>query len=108
MAHHNLFFAKDLYRNLKDIFNSSNVPDDPSFYVHVPTVTDTGLAPEGKEILYILIPVPNLEKGVFDYCFYGKKLREIVFSRIRSVTGVDLEKEIESEHYFYHQDFISR
>ena len=37
------------------------MPDDPSFYIHVPTVTDSSLAPQGSDILYVLVPVPNLK-----------------------------------------------
>ena len=48
LAHHNLFFAKDLDRNLDQIFKESIVPEDPSFYIHVPTVTDSSLASLAK------------------------------------------------------------
>ena len=61
LDHHNLFFANDLRKNLREIFEENQTPQDPSFYVHVPTVTDPSLAPEGKDIAYILIPVSNLK-----------------------------------------------
>jgi phytoene desaturase len=108
LAHHNLFFAQDLRNNLSQIFKENLIPEDLSFYVHVPTVTDASLAPEGKEIFYILVPVPNL-KNPREY-FYAKeeRLRKAVFGRINETLGIDLEDLIEVEHRFYPQDFISQ
>ncbi len=106
-AHHNLFFANDLRKNLSDIFYKNSVPVDPSFYIHVPTVTDQSLAPEGKEIFYILIPVPNLEHSSFrpeD----EDALRKTVFDRVKKSAGLDLESIIEVERRFYPKDFIGR
>jgi phytoene desaturase len=108
LAHHNLFFSSDLRRNLKEIFDSGDAPIDPSFYVHVPTVTDPGLAPEGKSIAYILVPIPNLEKSQGINESEEERLRKIIFSKIKLSTGIDLEDLIEVEHKFYPKDFISR
>lgn len=107
LSHHNLFFAQDLPKNLSDIFAKNNVPQDPSFYVHVPTRTDPGLAPQGKDIAYILVPVPNLEK-FYDFAGYESKLKAKVYRVIQEKTGVDLRSLIEVEHYFYPEDFIGR
>jgi len=108
LEHHNLFFAKDLNKNLKEIFDFKFVPDDPSFYVHVPTVTDPSLAPAGKDILYLLIPVANLENNPDSLGGKEAALRKIVFKRIEQEIGEDLEPLIEVEHRFYPQDFIGR
>ncbi len=107
LEHHNLFFAKDLPRNLADIFSEGNVPRDPSFYVHVPTRTDPGLAPAGKDIAYILIPLPNLAKH-YQFRDQEEGLRKVVFQTIQEKTGLNLEELIEVEHRFYPQDFIDR
>ncbi|MDD5254819.1 MAG: phytoene desaturase family protein [Candidatus Omnitrophica bacterium] len=108
-AHHNLFFAEDLRRNLKEIFTTGTISEDPSFYVHVPTVTDASLAPAGKEIFYVLVPVPNLQGGRQDLSAGQEaRLRSTVFERINKATGFDTEKEIEVEHRFYPQDFITK
>ena len=108
LEHHNLFFSKDLRKNLKQIFGDSQVPEDPSFYIHAPTVTDPSLAPEGKEIVYILIPVMNLEDFKEDFSKHEDKLRRIVFDTVKEKIGIDLEDLIEVEHRFYPDDFIKR
>ncbi len=108
IEHHNLFFSSDLRKNLEQIFDTKISPEDPSFYVHVPTVTDPGLAPEGKDLFYILIPVANLQnqKEIFDK--YRDQLRSLIFFKIREQTGINLEDLIEVEHHFIPQDFIGR
>ncbi len=107
-AHHNLFFSKDLKKNLSQIFQEKVAPDDPSFYVHVPTVTDPTLAPEGKEIVYILVPVANLENYKEDISGYEERLRTSVFDTISEKLGTRIENLIEVEHRFYPRDFVSR
>lgn len=107
-AHHNLFFSNDLEKNLRQIFKAKVMPDDPSFYVHVPTLTDTSLAPGGKEIFYILVPVANLKNNKEDISAYEERLRRIIFDKISEKLGRRIEDLIEVEHRFYPKDFISR
>jgi phytoene desaturase len=107
LEHHNLFFAKDLPKNLADIFTNSKVPDDPSFYIHVPTRTDSGLAPQEKDIAYILVPVPNLEKKYY-FKDYEEMVRDTIFNLVKDKLGVDLRDLIEVEHRFYPDDFIEK
>ena len=108
LEHHNLFFSQDLEKNLRQIFQDKIMPEDPSFYIHVPTVTDPSLAPEGKDLVYILIPVPNLEKTDVDIRQHEERLRKIVFEKVKKTTGIDLKPLIEIENRFYPQDFICR
>jgi len=106
LAHHNLFFSSDLRKNLRQIFDDQVMPEDPSFYIHVPTVTDPSLAPAGKDILYILVPVPNLENGRDDISMHEGRIKKIVYNKIKQITGENVEQLIEVEHRFYPQDFI--
>ena len=108
LAHHNLFFSRDLKKNLAQIFKGQIFPDDPSFYIHVPTLTDPSLAPAGKDLVYILIPVPNLENPRLDIAAHRQRLRRLAFEKIERLLGVDLQDLIEVEHAFYPEDFIRR
>ncbi|VEU81240.1 phytoene desaturase family protein [Haploplasma axanthum] len=56
---HTIYFTSNFKKNVDDLF-MDNIPDDPSFYVYSPTQLDESLAPADKEVLYILVPVPNL------------------------------------------------
>lgn len=108
LEHHNLFFAQDLRKNLSQIFKEKVFPVGPSFYVHVPTVTDPSLAPAGKDLLYILVPVPNLQNAKEDFSKQEEALRKAVFEKINDVLGENLEDLIEVEHRFYPHDFLSQ
>ena len=59
LAHHTLFFSTDWRRNFDDIFKApTRIPDPASIYVCRPSATDSTVAPDGSENLFLLIPVP--------------------------------------------------
>ncbi len=59
LAHHSLFFTEDWKSNFDAIFETPTViPDPASLYVCRPSATDSSVAPEGHENLFILVPVP--------------------------------------------------
>ena len=64
LAHHTLILTKRYKELLADIFDRKVLADDFSLYLHAPTVTDSQMAPEGAESLYVLIPVPNLKADI--------------------------------------------
>ncbi len=71
------------------------MPDDPSFYVNAPAHTDPSMAPEGKDALYVLVPVPHRAPHL-DWKVEGPKVRAKVFARLKEL-GIDLEPDIEVE-----------
>lgn len=59
LEHHTLFFAKDWNAGFRAIFGDSpSVPDTPSVYVCKPSGVDAGVAPDGAENLFVLVPIP--------------------------------------------------
>ena len=67
VAHHTILFGPRYKGLLDDIFKGSELPDDFSLYLHVPTVTDPSLAPEGCSAAYVLAPVPHLGRADVDW-----------------------------------------
>ena len=59
LVHHNLLFSEDWRKNFDDIYKDPCLPDEPSLYVCAPSVTDEGVAPEGKENLFVLVPIAS-------------------------------------------------
>lgn len=57
LLHHNLIFAKDWHKNFSQIFDTPRLPTSPSLYVCAPSRTDPSVAPEGKENLFVLVPI---------------------------------------------------
>ncbi len=59
LPHHNIVFSRDYRRYVEEITETLIMPEDPSFYVHNPSLIDPSLAPPGNSSLYLLVPVPN-------------------------------------------------
>ncbi|TVQ00904.1 MAG: phytoene desaturase [Balneolaceae bacterium] len=64
LAHHNIIMCKNYKNLLKEIFDGSSLPDDLALYLHMPTITDSSIAPEGCESFYVLSLVPNLKADI--------------------------------------------
>lgn len=59
LEHHTLFFAKDWNKGFTAIFgNEPTIPETLSLYVCKPSGVDAGVAPEGTENLFVLVPLP--------------------------------------------------
>lgn len=56
---HQFFLPSSLAKGLREIA-AGELPIDPSFYVFNPTAIDPDAAPEGKGVMYVLIPAPAL------------------------------------------------
>lgn len=56
----------DLSSNLDQIFDG-NLIEDPSLYLHIPSLCDSNLAPEGKSSFYVLMPVSELGTSKYDW-----------------------------------------
>ncbi|CAG8978343.1 hypothetical protein HYALB_00005929 [Hymenoscyphus albidus] len=57
---HNIFLADEYRESFDAIFDRQNIPDEPSFYVNVPSRIDPTAAPEGKDSIVVLVPVGHL------------------------------------------------
>ena len=67
VAHHTILFGPRYKGLLDEIFKGNELPEDFSLYLHVPTVTDPSLAPEGCSAAYVLAPVPHLGRADVDW-----------------------------------------
>lgn len=61
LSAHNIFLAEDYKESFDSIFKKHLIPDQPSFYVNVPSRVDPSAAPEGCDSIVILVPVGHLE-----------------------------------------------
>jgi phytoene desaturase len=98
LAHHNIILG-DRYRDLlDDIFNKQIVADDFSLYLHMPTLTDPSIAPEGHELFYVLSPVPHLGSGT-DWRTAAKPYRDKIMNFLEQNYLPDLQANIVAEHH---------
>lgn len=79
VGHHTILAGPRYDGLLKDIFIKGKLAEDMSLYVHRPTVTDPGAAPEGDDTFYALSPVPHLghDNGV-DWASIAESYRQKV------------------------------
>ncbi|KAH7405769.1 hypothetical protein DE146DRAFT_608963 [Phaeosphaeria sp. MPI-PUGE-AT-0046c] len=57
---HNIFLAEDYSESFDSIFKEHLIPQQPSFYVNVPSRIDPTAAPEGCDSIVVLVPVGHL------------------------------------------------
>ncbi len=60
VGHHTILNGPRYRGLVEDIFIKGRLSEDMSLYVHRPSVTDPGVAPEGGDTFYALSPVPHL------------------------------------------------
>jgi phytoene desaturase len=80
-AHHNIHFAADYQGSFDDIL-AGRMQRDPSWYVSVPTVSEPGLAPEGGEIAFVLVPTPNLDGDPINWTAQAPREHEAAIRRL--------------------------
>jgi len=97
LAHHNIILGPR-YKGLIDdlFFNDGSVPKDFSIYLHMPTLTDPSLAPEGHEAFYALSPVPNLKSGI-DWERSAKGYRDAIMRQLEATYLPGLSEHLVTE-----------
>jgi phytoene desaturase len=98
LAHHNIILSERYKELLRDIFKMKKVTEDFSLYLHMPTLTDPSLAPEGGESFYVLSPVPHLGSGT-DWKEKAKAYRDAIMQFLEDEYLPDLQANIVAEHY---------
>ena len=103
LTHHNLRFGKDWTKNFSEIFDNPQLPNDPSYYVCKPTHTDDNVAPQEKDILFVLVPIPaGLEPTEED----KKNYRDKLIGMMKSDLDLhELESMINYERSYWGDDF---
>ena len=104
LQHHNLFFDEDFKRHAKEIYETPQWPTKPLFYASVPSKTDSSVAPEGCENLFLLIPVaPDLT----DDDATRERYFDIIMDRLEAYVGENVRDHIMFKRSYAHSDFRS-
>ena len=105
LAHHTLVLPTEWDEHFAQIFDDPAWPDDPAYYLCVPSETDDAVAPEGHSNLFALVPIaPGLE----DTPERRAEYRDLVLDDIAENTGTDLRDRIVFEETFSVEDFADR
>lgn len=98
LAHHNIILGERYKGLLSDIFHKKELSDDFSLYLHMPTITDPSMAPEGHEGFYVLSPVPHLDSGT-DWNEMAPVYRDAIMQFLEDNYLPDLQENVVAEHY---------
>ncbi|PSQ12379.1 phytoene desaturase [Halobacteriales archaeon QS_5_70_15] len=105
LAHHTLVLPTDWDPHFEQIFDRPAWPDDPAYYLCVPSATDDAVAPEAHSNLFVLVPVaPGLDDSEATREAYRGK----ILADIAEHTGVDLRDRIVFEERFSVSEFAER
>lgn len=103
LLHHNLFFDEDFTQHAHEIYDEPQWPEKPLFYASCPSKTDPSVAPEGKENLFLLIPVaPDLEDSDATRAYYY----DLVMDRLEARTGMDVRSSVVFKRSYAHREFM--
>ncbi len=103
LDHHTLFFDTSFDEHAHSIYDTPEWPENPLFYVNIPSITDPLVAPIGHECLTILVPIaPGIEDT--------PEIREMFFQKIMNrmefITGNDIRQHIVIRHSYSINDFV--
>jgi len=97
--HHHIIIKSNWKKHFSAIFNGSTLPEELSYYVSVRSKSEEGLAPEGGDSMFFLIPVPPGFKGdsehiarkvVFEY-LNKHGIKDIDYMRVFTPRNFELE-----------------
>jgi phytoene desaturase len=97
LAHHNIILSQRYRELLKDIFRRKRLAEDFSLYLHMPTITDPSIAPDGCELFYVLAPVPHLGADV-DWSTVGPRYKAAILAFLEEHYLPGLRENIVVEH----------
>ncbi|PPK66118.1 phytoene desaturase family protein [Actinokineospora auranticolor] len=95
-GHHVISFGAAWRETFRELIDQGRTMTDPSLLITRPTATDPDLAPPGHDLLSVLAPVPNLDRGRLDWDRHGEsyaaRVLEVVEHRL--LPGLTGEAEV--------------
>jgi phytoene desaturase len=98
LGHHNVFLSDGFREGLETIFKDKSVSDQPSFYVHAPSRTDSSSAPADQDTLSVVVGAGHVDKSKEqDWESLKIKVRAAVIDRLKKLGLEDIEEHIKFE-----------
>lgn len=100
LKHHNFYFQDDWNQHFETIKNTKLLPEKPCYYVCAPSMSDTSVAPKGKENLFVLLPlsVKTTTKGINKYV-------DTLINHIEKTTKTKFKDDIIYKKVYAQKDF---
>ncbi|MEM6659815.1 MAG: phytoene desaturase [Pseudomonadota bacterium] len=79
VGHHTILNGPRYRGLIHDIFQTGDLAEDMSLYIHRPSITDPTVAPDGDDTFYALSPVPHLgHENSVDWATHAETYRQRV------------------------------
>lgn len=103
ILHHTLFFDADFDQHAHEIYTDPKWPSKPLFYVSATSKTDEAAAPEGKENLFLLMPLaPGLEDSEAE----RERYYHIMMDRLEAQVGQEIRPFVHYKRSYAMHDFV--
>lgn len=102
LVHHNLLFVDAWQENFAAIYGTKQPPTSASIYIGKTSATDTSVAPDGHENIFVLVPLPAGSAITDDDI---PELTTRYLAQIKAMTGVDLSEHVITRAQFTPDDF---
>jgi phytoene desaturase len=108
LAHHDFVFSDSAEEEFDYIYKKGEPAPDPTCYLAVPSGTDSSVAPEGGEALYVLVHTPYL-RDHHDWSKMFPAYRQVILDKLkRTARLTDIEDRIAFERHLTPQDIHDR
>jgi phytoene desaturase len=108
LAHHDFVFSRDPEEEFDRIYKMGEPASDPTCYLAAPSATDTSVAPEGGEALYVLVHTPYLRPH-HDWRAMFPAYRRVILDKLKRTAGLeDIEERIVVERHLTPLDIHER
>ena len=107
ISHHNIHFGKSWKNVFNELIDEKKLMTDPSILVTNSSFSDPSLAPEGRELYYILFPTPNLDASI-DWKEIGPRYKDECYRVLEERGYVGLRDSIEIDNITTPQDWADR
>jgi phytoene desaturase len=103
LNHHTLFFDEDLKQHAHEIYKDPQWPSKPLFYVCCTSKTDSAVAPDGHENLFLLMP---LATGIEDNEALRATYFEVMMKRLEAHVGMIISAFIDYKKSYCIKNFV--
>jgi len=108
LLHHDFVFSSDAEAEWKAIYDDGEPAADPTCYLAAPARTESAVAPQGGEALYVLVHTPYLRPH-HDWSKMFPEYRQVILEKLKRTAGLeDIEDRIAFEDHLTPQDIHDR
>ncbi|MEM1006684.1 MAG: phytoene desaturase, partial [Pseudomonadota bacterium] len=109
VGHHTILNGPRYRGLIHDIFQTGDLAEDMSLYIHRPSITDPTVAPDGDDTFYALSPVPHLgHANSVDWATHAETYRQRVQAVLEDQLLPGLGRHLSASEVFTPDTFRDR